>query len=165
MKAALALCVLLLVGPARAADFQPVEARAISVAVQDREGRDARFEAVKGKVTLFHFWASWCASCREEFPALDRLQKDMAAEGLRVITVSLDRMGWPVIDKTVEKLDLRYVAIYHDRNREAAQALAIEALPTTLLVDEAGREVARMKGSGDWDSAALRAAIRAAGRK
>ena len=68
-----------------------------------------------------------------------------------------------LIDKTVEKLDLRHVAIYHDRNREAAQALGIDALPTTLLVDEGGREVARMKGSGEWDSETLRAAIRAAG--
>lgn len=162
MKTAVALCLLLLAGPACAADFQKVEARAISVSVQDREGREARFEAVKGKVTLLHFWASWCASCREEFPALDRLQQDMKGEGLRVITVSLDRMGWPVIDRTVEKLDLRHVAIYHDRNREASQALNIEALPTTLLVDADGREIARMKGSGDWDSAALRETIRAA---
>jgi len=160
MKAVLALCLALFAGSATAADFVPGDPAPVSGRYFTRDGAEVTLKDVSGPITLLHFWASWCASCREEFPALDRLQRDLGKEGLKVVTVSIDRMGWPVIDKTIEKLQVRDALVLHDRNRDSAQDLKIEALPTTLLIDSAGREVARLKGSGDWDDAALRQRLR-----
>lgn len=155
--AALALAFLITAAPA--ADFVKTGPSPVAARFHDREGREVKLDEVSGAPTLLHFWASWCASCREEFPALDRLQRDLGKDGLKVVTVSIDRMGWPVIDKTIEKLQVRDALVFHDRNREAAMALKIEVLPTTLLLDAGGREVARLKGSGEWDDAALRGQI------
>lgn len=135
--------------------------RPVALVVQDRAGRDLDFRQLAGKTTLVHFWASWCASCREEFPALDALQRDMGGEGFKILAISLDRIGWPKIDRTIEATGVRDLAIFHDRNREAAAGLGVVGLPTTLVVDAEGREIARMEGPGAWGDPALRARLRA----
>ncbi len=155
----LLLCVA--VSPAGAGEFVARPPRPIALVVQDRAGKDLDLKQLAGKITLVHFWASWCLSCREEFPALDALQRDMGGEGLKILAISLDRIGWPKIDRTIEKTGVRDLAVFHDRNRDAATALGVVGLPTTLLVDAQGREVARMEGPGAWGDAALRARIRA----
>lgn len=47
-----------------------------------------RLSQLKGKVVLVNLWATWCPPCREELPAIDKLQRDYAARGLVVVTVS-----------------------------------------------------------------------------
>lgn len=139
---------LLLPGTARAS--------ATEFTVQDREGRAHAARSLIGKVTLVHFWASWCASCRTEFPALDRLNQDLSPKGLVLLAISIDRLGWPVIESTLQALNVPRLPVFHDLNRVAAQSLKIEALPTTLLLDREGREFERLKGSVDWDEADIR---------
>lgn len=135
--------------------------RPVALVVQDRAGKDLDLKQLAGRTTLVHFWASWCVSCREEFPALDALQRDMGGEGLKILAISLDRIGWPKIDRTIEATGVRDLAIFHDRNREAAAGLGVVGLPTTLVVDAQGREIARMEGPGAWGDPALRAKLRA----
>lgn len=132
----------------------------VAITVQDRDGRDHDPRDLGGTLTLVHFWASWCASCRTEFPAIDALQRDLRGEGLRVAAVSLDRLGWPMMDRTTQSLGIHDVAIFHDLNREAAQKLAIAGLPTTVVLDAQGREIARLIGPGDWQDEALRTKLR-----
>ncbi len=148
-----------LVGPASAGDVVPVEPRQLTIAVQDRDGRDHGITEISGRLTLVHFWASWCGSCRTEFPAIDAFQHDLRDKGVTVAAVSLDRYGWSAIDKTVTGLGIHEVSLYHDRDRAAAQAAGIIGLPTTLVVDGRGREIARITGPGDWDAPDFRAKI------
>ncbi len=155
------LCALAAPAVAVAADLVAVEPRAVEVSVRDRDGREHRLADVKGELTLLHFWASWCGSCRTEFPAIDALQRDLRAEGVKVAAVSIDRLGWPVIDRTIDGLGVRDVAVYHDVDRRTARDLGVAGLPTTLVLDGEGREVARMVGSGDWADPALRARLQA----
>lgn len=150
-----------LVGTAAAGDLKTSEPRAISLAVQDRGGRDHGVGEISGRLKLLHFWASWCGSCRTEFPAIDAFQRDLRDKGVTVAAVSLDRYGWSAIDKTVDALGIREVTLYHDRDRAAAQSAGVVGLPTTLVVDEQGREIARIIGAGDWEDPAFRARIEA----
>lgn len=149
------------VGPAVAGDLKATEPRAISLAVQDRNGRDHGLGEISGRLKLLHFWASWCGSCRTEFPAIDAFQRDMRDRGVTVAAVSLDRYGWSAIDKTIDTLGIREVSLYHDRDRAAAQAVGVVGLPTTLVVDAEGREIARVIGAGAWEDPAFRAKIEA----
>lgn len=161
---ALALALLLagpLAGPAAAGDLVAIAPKPLEFAVQDRDGNDLRLPEISGKLTLVHFWASWCGSCRTEFPAIDAFQRELRDTGVKVAAVSLDRLGWPAIDKTVGDLGVHEVAVYHDRNREAARTAGVVGLPTTLVVDAAGREIARVTGAGDWSDPDFRARIQA----
>lgn len=154
------LSALTIATPAGAGELVPVApSRAVDIAVQDRDGRDHGVPEISGKLTLLHFWASWCGSCRVEFPAIDALQRDLRARGVTVAAVSLDRLGWPAIDKTVDGLGIHEVALYHDRDREAAHKAGVVGLPTTLILDGSGREIARITGAGDWSDPALRAQL------
>jgi thiol-disulfide isomerase/thioredoxin len=153
-RGALALLPSALAQPAHAAagvwrDSAPTP---VAFSVRDREGRMHDVASFAGRSTLAHFWATWCVGCREEFAALERLQSDLRGSGLRVAAISIDRLGWPVIDRTVADLDLKQVELYHDLNREAAQAMAIDRLPTTLVLDRSGRELARILGAIDWSA-------------
>lgn len=56
----------------------------------DRAGFDALLAKHKGKVVLVDFWATWCPPCRKKFPHTVALAKELAAEGLVVIGVSMD---------------------------------------------------------------------------
>ncbi|MCE1237174.1 MAG: TlpA family protein disulfide reductase [Hyphomicrobiales bacterium] len=146
----------LLPGVARAGDLILAAPRPVDFAVRNRDGHDVRPNDFAARLTLVHFWASWCGSCRTEFPALDAFQRDLRDAGIAVAAVSLDRLGWDAIDRTVEKLAIREVALYHDPDRAASRALGVVGLPTTVLLDAERREIGRITGSGAWDDPAFR---------
>ncbi|NLH82828.1 MAG: TlpA family protein disulfide reductase [Phyllobacteriaceae bacterium] len=145
---------------ARAGDLVGETPTPIDFSVRDRDGRPIGPRDLAARLTLVHFWASWCGSCRVEFPALDAFQRDMGREGVKVAAVSLDRLGWDAIDRTVEKLAIRDLALFHDPNRDAARALGIVGLPTTVVMDADAREIGRITGQGAWDDAAFRDRLR-----
>lgn len=161
-RVALALAPALFAAPARAGagEWRLSAPRPIAFAVHDRHGRVHDVGSFAGRPTLAHFWASWCVGCREEFAALEALQRDMRGEGLRIAAISIDRLGWPVIDRTVENLGLAEVELFHDLNREATLATGVDRLPTTIVLDPAGREVARALGAIDWDARVTREQLR-----
>lgn len=53
-------------------------------------GKQARLSDFRGKLVVLNFWASWCASCVEEIPDLDRLQERIRSRGGVVLAVSID---------------------------------------------------------------------------
>ena len=156
IRFAFALCAVLVCTSALAANFVPSTPKQVEFVVRDREGGTHTAAEFRARLTVLHFWASWCLPCRDELPALAALQSDLGKDGVSVIAVSIDRLGWDAIDRTTEKLAVSKLQLFHDRNREAALALGIEALPTTIVVDGQGREVARMQGQGDWANQAIR---------
>lgn len=56
----------------------------------DAAGLKALLAQQKGRTVLVNFWATWCVPCREEFPDLDRLQRELSSRGLSVIGISTD---------------------------------------------------------------------------
>ncbi len=106
----------------------------------------------KGRVVLLNFWATWCPPCIREMPSLDRLQAARGAEGLSVVAVSEDRGGLEVVRPFFKKLGLKHLKIYLDPSGRLAEALALEGLPTTLLIDRRGRLVGGLQGPAEWDS-------------
>ena len=157
--AAFALMLVFAASTTSAGEFTASTPAPMNFSVYDRDGGAHQGDEFRSRVTLVHFWATWCLPCREELPALESLQEDMRDERVRVVTISIDRLGWPAIDRTVESLGVRELTIFHDIDRQAAKALNVDALPTTILMDAEDREVARLRGQGDWREPAMRRAI------
>lgn len=106
----------------------------------------------KGEVVLVNFWATWCAPCVAEMPALNRLQADLAPQGFRIIAISQDRRGLGVVKPFYEDLNLDAMGIYLDPKGVAARDFQVKGLPTTLLVDRRNRIIGMLQGPAEWDS-------------
>jgi len=119
----------------------------LQASLPDLEGRLQRLDQWRGKVVVINFWATWCAPCREEIPALIRVQEELAAKGLQVVGIAIDqadkvrpyaaemRINYPLLVGELEAIDL---------SREAGNQLG--GLPFTVVVDRAGNAVGTATG-------------------
>lgn len=126
----------------------------------DGEGRALSLSDFRGRPILLNVWATWCIPCRKEMPSLDRLQAAFGTSRLLVLPLSIDRQGTPVIAQFYRELGLKTLGIYVDQPGKASRDLNIVGVPTTLLVDRDGREIARKVGAVEWDSPEMVALIR-----
>lgn len=128
--------------------------------MQDAEGQDRSPADFAGKGLVLNLWATWCAPCVAEMPALDRLAALVAADGIRVVPLSSDRGGRNAVQGFYERTGVRNLGIWLDPRGAAARALGARGLPTTIIIDRAGRERARLEGDAAWDAPDLVAAVR-----
>jgi thiol-disulfide isomerase/thioredoxin len=126
----------------------------------DADGRGRTLRDFRGRVVLVDIWATWCAPCRQEMPALDRLADKFSAADFVVLPVSIDRSGKAAVAPFYRALGIRKLGIYLDPLGRGTSALAIPGVPTTLLIDRAGGMVVRKIGEAEWDSPKLIALIR-----
>jgi thiol-disulfide isomerase/thioredoxin len=129
------------------------------LAIHAKGGRVVPLTEWSGKVTLINFWATWCGPCIREMPSLLRLQKARGGPDFQVIALSQYIRGWTMVDPFLKKHDLDGLPIYVDGKTAVARAMRIKGLPTSILLDRNGREVGRLAGHAEWDSAEALALI------
>lgn len=117
----------------------------------DAGNRPRSLAEFRGRTVLLNVWATWCAPCRAEMPALDRLQGVLGSSRFEVVALSIDRGGMAAVRPFFDELDLRALRIYVDPSAEALGRLDSIGIPLTLLVDEQGRERWRVLGPAAWD--------------
>ena len=116
------------------------------------EGATASLDDFAGQVVLLNFWATWCAPCVREMPALDRLQAALGGDRFQVVALSSDRAGAEAVAPFYDEHGLAELPMYLDPEGAVGRAFGIRGLPTTVLIDSQGREVARKEGPAEWDS-------------
>lgn len=124
------------------------------------DGLEMSMNDLRGRAIVLNIWATWCVPCRVEMPALDRLQAALGSDGFEVVALSIDRGGPPTVEAFYKDIGLRSLNIYVDPTGAASRALGAVGIPTTLLIDREGREVARKLGPAEWDSPEIVHAIR-----
>lgn len=139
------------------ADFQLHEApRPLpALAFSDGAGDPVRLGDFRGRTLLLNVWATWCAPCRREMPALDRLQAALGGADFQVIALSTDAGGAEAVRAFYRELGIGHLDVYVQPAPEALQGLGLVGLPTTLLIGPEGRELGRMLGAAEWDSAEM----------
>ena len=101
------------------------------------DGKTIESADLKGKVVLLDFWASWCIPCRKSFPEVDRLSKDFASKGVTVIAVNVDEQR-----KNADAFLSQYphsMTVAFDSKGVSAQAFDLQGMPSSLIIDRAGR--------------------------
>ena len=120
------------------------------------DGKPVTLAAFKGRPVLVNLWATWCAPCVKEMPALDRLAA--RTQAVRVLTVNVDMVaqggGADPVDAWWAKAGLKTLERHRDLKNDLLFAYGGGQLPTTVLYDAGGREVWRATGEVDWDGAA-----------
>lgn len=119
-----------------------------------------------GKTLLVNLWATWCAPCREEMPALDILQREMGSERFEVVAVNIDRGSDDKPGAFLQEIGVESLARYRDSSTEIFNTIKTRGLalglPVTLLVDGEGCLLAHMNGPADWSGEDAQELIRAA---
>ena len=160
-----ALCLAL---PAAAADLPPLSHSltpqapkpAPALALPDLDGKVHDLAALKGKVVLINFWATWCPPCRREMPSMERLQQALAGESFVVLAVDVGE-DVDTIEAFTSQLDaIPTFPILLDTRSRTMQAWKVAGLPTTYLVDQRGRVVASAIGGREFDHPDIVRAIR-----
>ncbi len=128
------------------------------VGFTDIEGKPADLADLRGKPAVVNLWATWCQPCLREMPSLEGLQEKVG-DKLTVAVVSQDRGGEKAVAPFLAKLGLDKVRVYLDPKSEVGKAFGVRGLPTSIVLDAEGREVGRVEGAADWDSAKMLAVL------
>jgi thiol-disulfide isomerase/thioredoxin len=96
------------------------------------------------RLTLVHFWATWCPPCRAELPALLALPDE---HSLDVVAVALDE-EWSTVERFLDGRPL--LSVYLGDSRKIQAVLGARSLPVTYLVQPGGRLQLRFDGARDW---------------
>ena len=113
-----------------------------------------------GRGVVLNLWATWCVPCVAEMPALDTLAAAVADAGVVVLPLSSDRGGAAAVQKFYAGHGIAHLPVLLDPTGAAARALGARGIPTTLLIDKAGRERGRLEGAAAWDSPAAVATVK-----
>ena len=124
-------------------------------------GRAGTLDAFRGKVIVLNIWASWCPPCIREMPTLDALQADLGRANLQVVALSIDTGGVPEVRRFFDRIGIRHLAIQVDPTMLAFTNLRLSGLPTTLILDADGRELARLVGPASWNAPEIETFLKA----
>jgi thiol-disulfide isomerase/thioredoxin len=136
------------------------------IAFQNSAGQPVGLADLKGRTVLVNLWATWCVPCRQEMPALDRLQAQLGGADFEVVAINVDTRNTEKPKAWLQENGIRNLTFYADPSGKLLQVLQrsgqVVGLPTTLLIDANGCEIALMKGPADWASPDAVALLRAA---
>jgi cytochrome c biogenesis protein CcmG, thiol:disulfide interchange protein DsbE len=104
---------------------------------------DLTLSSLHGQVVVLDVWATWCEACVEALPALQRLED--AHPGVRVLALSINKEPGDVV-MFAQRHNLRLTVLYEHVARRVAQALNVNILPSTFVLDRQGRLRARHEG-------------------
>lgn len=124
----------------------------------DGEGNPLKVSDFKGRVVVLNLWATWCTPCRVELPTLAALQKAYDPEAVYVLPLSIDKAA--DLEKAREELALSPpLPLYIDSEVQGLSKWSVVGMPTTLILNADGLEVARFEGEADWSAPEVKTLI------
>ena len=130
--------------------------RVSSLSFRDADGRDRTLADWNGRVVLLNLWATWCVPCKKEMPALDALAKKTGGPGFEVVAVNIDTRDPDKAKAWLKEAGISQLAYYADSSAKIFQDLKAAGrafgMPTTLLIDKQGCEIASLAGPAEWAS-------------
>jgi thiol-disulfide isomerase/thioredoxin len=122
-----------------------------AVAFSDAVGQRHNLSEFRGRYLLLNLWATWCAPCVKELPALSHLQTAIGSKKLAVVPVNVGRDSAADTTKFLQQHKAA-LPVYIDTNSAFLHAFGAYGLPLTVLIDPQGREIARAIGAVRWDA-------------
>jgi thiol-disulfide isomerase/thioredoxin len=123
---------------------------------KDGEGRAKSLADWRGRTVLVNLWATWCVPCRQEMPALDQLEAKLGSKDFQVVAVNIDTRDADKPRTWLKEVGISHLAYYADPSAAVFQHLKAIGrafgMPTTVLVDPAGCEIASLAGPAEWAS-------------
>ena len=126
------------------------------LAFEDAEGKPRKLSDWRGKTVLVNLWATWCVPCRKEMPALDSLQAKLGGKDFEVVAVNIDTRDPEKPKNFLKEANLTRLGYFTDQKAKVFQDLKsigkALGMPTSVLVDGQGCEIANLAGPAEWAS-------------
>ena len=142
--------------------IKPQRQAVADIAFQDGAGKELKLSDWRGRVVLVNLWATWCAPCRKEMPALAQLQKQLGSKDFEVVAISIDRKGVEASAAFIAETGSQALKLYVEPSGKILDDLEALGLPATVLIDREGNETGRLLGPAEWSSPEAFDLIRAA---
>jgi thiol-disulfide isomerase/thioredoxin len=126
------------------------------LAFEDADGKPKKLSDWRGKTVLVNLWATWCVPCRREMPALEGLQTRLSGPSFEVVAINIDTRDPDKPKNFLKEANLTRLGYFSDRNAKVFQDLKAVGralgMPTSVLVDGQGCEIATIAGPAEWNS-------------
>jgi thiol-disulfide isomerase/thioredoxin len=123
---------------------------------QDADGNTKKLSDWRGRTVLVNLWATWCVPCRKEMPALDSLQGKLGSRDFQVVAVNIDTRDPEKPRNFLKDENLTRLSFFSDEKAKVFQDLKnigrALGMPTSVLVDGQGCEIATIAGPAEWSS-------------
>lgn len=130
------------------------------------DGKTRTLADFRGRTVLLNLWATWCVPCRKEMPALDTLQKTLGGTDFEVVAINIDTRNLEKPKSWLAENGIATLAYYADPSAKVFQELKSAGkafgMPTTLIIDPRGCELATLAGPAEWASEDALKMVRAA---
>ena len=104
----------------------------------------------RGKIVLVNIWATWCPSCVDEMPSMEKLYQKLKGEDFEILAVSIDSLGEMVVAPFMKKYKLTFPALI-----DSAGTIRIRyrttGVPESFIIDKNGILVKKIIGARDWN--------------
>jgi thiol-disulfide isomerase/thioredoxin len=126
------------------------------LAFADADGQPKKLSDWRGKTLLVNLWATWCVPCRKEMPALETLQTKLGGADFEVVAINIDTRDPNKPKSFLKEANLTRIGYFNDQKAKVFQDLKAVGralgMPTSVLVDGQGCEIATIAGPAEWGS-------------
>jgi thiol-disulfide isomerase/thioredoxin len=120
------------------------------------DGNKVKLSDFRGRDILLNLWATWCVPCRQEMPALDRLEGARGGNDFQVVAINIDTSRLDRPKAFLTEIGVKNLSFYADPKADVFEALKqtgkVLGLPTTILVGKDGCAIGILAGPAQWDS-------------
>ncbi len=126
------------------------------LAFEDADGKPRKLSDWRGRTVLVNLWATWCVPCRKEMPALNELQTKLGGTDFEVVAINIDTRDADKPKNFLKEADLTALGYFSDTKAKVFQDLKSVGralgMPTSVLIDSQGCEIATIAGPAEWAS-------------
>jgi thiol-disulfide isomerase/thioredoxin len=117
--------------------------------LNDLAGKPVSLAALRGKVVIVNFWATWCPPCRAEMPSMELLHRELADEGLVMLAVNIEKAGRQTVPKFLAASPHSF-PILLDEQEAIQQRYGVNKFPESFVIRKDGVIDDKVIGAIDW---------------